>query len=79
MNSELTELIERVFGEDYLYVVKLGDFQESDLWDSLIYVNLVVSIEKTYKIELSQKEIQSLTSVANIEAILNKRGISAIG
>ena len=77
MSSKLSALIERVFGEDFSDVMEMGDFRDTDIWDSLMYVNLVVSMEKTYKIELDKEEIQMLTSVANIESVLSKRGIDA--
>ena len=77
MSGKLDELIESVFDQDYSEVVKAENFQEIDAWDSLMYVNLVVSIEKAFKIVLDKDEIQILTSVANIESILNKRGIDA--
>jgi acyl carrier protein len=77
MISKLSGLIERVFGEDFTEVVEMADFRETDIWDSLMYVNLVVSLEKAFKIELEKDEIQMLTSVENIEAVLAKRGIDA--
>ncbi len=77
MSSKLSDLIERVFGEDFSDVVEMGDFRETDIWDSLVYVNLVVSIETAYKIQLNKEEIQMLTSVANIRSVLSKRGIDA--
>lgn len=75
MTKKLSDLIENVFDEKYSDVVEMGDFVGFENWDSLTYVNLVVSIENTFNIKLNKDEIKILTSVANIESILEKRGI----
>ncbi len=77
MSSKLSDLIENVFGEEYADVVEKKDFISFEIWDSLTYVSLVVSIENTFQIKLTKEEIRMLTSVANIKSILEKRGIDA--
>lgn len=74
MNGKLSKLIERVLGEDFSNLREMGDLRETDIWDSLIYVTLVVSIEKEFKIQLTKEEIQTLTTIDNITRVLKSRG-----
>lgn len=46
----------------------------SDIWDSLRHMELVISIEGTFKIELTGDEIVEMTSVAAIRSVLSAKG-----
>lgn len=42
-------------------------------WDSLNYVNVVVAIEKRFKVSFSNAELEHLNSVPNIVARLSEK------
>jgi len=46
-----------------------------ETWDSLKHMDLVVSIEQAFKIELTLDEIVIMTSVVAIKRVLNDRGV----
>ena len=46
-----------------------------EIWDSLKHMDLVVSIEQAFKIELTLDEIVIMTSVVAIKRVLNDRGV----
>lgn len=46
----------------------------SDIWDSLRHMELVISIEETFEVELSGDEIVEMTSVAAIRSVLSAKG-----
>lgn len=46
----------------------------SDVWDSLRHMELIVSIEETFEIELTGDEIVDMTSVAAIRSVLSAKG-----
>jgi len=50
-----------------------------DTWNSLTHIELVVSIEQQFGLELTEDEIAQMTSLAAIERILRDRGVVAPG
>ena len=46
-------------------------------WDSFAQVQLVVVLEDTYGVKFSNAEIESMTSVSTIRALLKAKGIEA--
>ena len=48
-----------------------------EAWDSLKHMDLVVSIEQAFNIELTLDEIIIMTSVIAIKRVLNDRGVLA--
>jgi acyl carrier protein len=53
-----------------------GDLSRSSVqgWDSLFHMDLIVSIEGKYGINLTLEEVMSMSSVAEIENVLELRG-----
>jgi acyl carrier protein len=47
---------------------------ETDAWDSLRHMELVVSLEDTFRIELTSDEIVAMESVRAIKHVLRARG-----
>jgi len=44
-----------------------------EIWDSLLHMNLVMSLEEAYAIELTMDEIMSMVDVASIRKIISER------
>ena len=44
-------------------------------WDSLQHVALIAAMEDTFAISLSMDEMMEITSVADIERVLDRRGV----
>ena len=74
--SRLKEIIERVFDESYEEIKSLKNFNEFGDWDSLMYVSLIANIEKTYGIELTRDEIQSIINIGCVEKVLKGRSVN---
>lgn len=45
-------------------------------WDSLTHMDLIITLEKEFNIQLSGDEIAQMQSLNAIEAVLNQRGVS---
>ena len=75
MNIKLAEVLAEIFG---LPVTEIhSELQRSDVgtWDSLKQMDLVLSLEREYGIALDIPDIQRMTSVAKIIAVLKDRGV----
>lgn len=48
--------------------------KDVDAWDSLKHMELIVSLEQSFGIELSFDEIVAMRSVAEIKRVLRERG-----
>jgi acyl carrier protein len=56
----------------------IGDATSPDntpQWDSLANMLLIAGIEETFEVELATEEIEKLTNVGRVRALLEKRGI----
>lgn len=78
MDEKLKNILEQLLDESFETLEKMQDFKESEDWDSLNYVNLVVSLESEFKIKLKKEDIQQLLSVAGIKTVLVKYGVKEI-
>ena len=51
--------------------------KDVDAWDSLKHMELIVSVENTYGIELSFDEIVAMQTVKEIKRVLRQRGVTS--
>lgn len=49
--------------------------RDTEGWDSLRHVMLVVGLEQLFAVALSAEEIQSMVTVADIGRVLRERGV----
>lgn len=78
MNEKLKTTLEQLLDEDFATLEKMENFKESENWDSLKYVSLVVSLESVFQIQLKKEDIRNLLSVASIKSVLIKNGVQGI-
>ncbi len=74
MAEKLKELVARVLK---IPVEQINDdltMKSVDAWDSLKHMELIVSLEQTFGIELTFDEIVAMQSVRQIERVLRERG-----
>ena len=75
----MTEKIETLMAD--LFDLKNEDITDSlamentDGWDSLKHMELIVSIEQTFGIELAFEEIVAMQTLKDIKQILKEKGV----
>lgn len=71
--GQVQEIFKDVLDEDDIELQSVTNADDIDEWDSLNHIQLVVAIEKHFKIKFSSIEIQSYVNVGEMcEGILNK-------
>lgn len=73
VHAELTKIFRDVFDNEDLEISDSTTAADIEDWDSINHVNLVVAVEKGFKIRFSTKEVKSMENVGEfIESILQK-------
>lgn len=75
MDPFLIKLLGEVFGLPAAEIRTSLKQSEVDSWDSLKQMDLVVSLETAYDISLEIADIVRMTSVLDIMAVLNEKGV----
>jgi acyl carrier protein len=74
----LFKIIAEVLGCDPTDLSMEDSPESVDQWDSLAMLNLIMNIENSFNIELSQNELIMFDSIGNIAEMLNKRNLSFV-
>jgi acyl carrier protein len=75
MDKILQDFLEDLFDESIEKISSAENFHDLDAWDSLLYVNLVMGLQKKFSISLSKEEIAKLTSLNGILNVLKEKNI----
>jgi acyl carrier protein len=79
--SEVTEVMRDVFGDDEIVLTETTTAGDVDGWDSLMHLNLVIGLERQFKIRFSTAEIAQMKEVGQnigtlVQLIARKTGRS---
>ena len=75
-NEKIKQILENVFMEDSDQAAGGRPFVELKCWDSLRYVQLVISVQATFEIELDQTQIQRIIMLQGLYEVLKEHGIA---
>jgi acyl carrier protein len=71
--QELTPIFQDVLDQPDLTLASGSNASNVDGWDSLAHVNLVVAIEKRYRIKFALGELQALKNVGEMADLIEKK------
>jgi acyl carrier protein len=73
--SEIQDIMRRVLDNGSLNIVDATTAKDVPEWDSLSHIELIVAIEKHFRLKFTLKEVQSFHNVGEMcEAIAQKAG-----
>lgn len=74
--NEVEDIFRDILDEDALNLTRETTANDVDGWDSLTHIQLIVAIEKHFKIKFSSKEILSWKNVGELLDSLQAKAIS---
>ena len=70
---EVQEIFRAVFDQPDLVITRASNASTVDDWDSLTHINLVMAIERKYKIKFPLGELKELQNVGDLLDLTRKR------
>jgi acyl carrier protein len=70
----LDEVFQEEFDDDSIHVTETTVASDIEDWDSLEHINLIIAIEKRFKMRFSMGEVTGLKNVGEMVEIILKRG-----
>ena len=75
MQQKLAELMSELFGVEKGEIKDGLSMKDMEVWDSLKHMELIVSIEQRFGIELTFDEIVAMQTLKEIKRILREKGV----
>ncbi len=76
MEKKIAALMAGLFNIKNEHITDSLTMVNTDGWDSLKHMELIVSIERTFGIELEFEEIVAMQTLKDIKRILTEKGVS---
>ncbi len=73
IDSALKKILSEVFSQSSVCIDDSID--TIDEWDSMLHMELIIALEKSYSIRVEPEDIVRLTSVTSIQDYLNNKGL----
>lgn len=73
IQSRLNSIFRDLFDDPGLEISDSMTAADVEGWDSLTHINLIVSVEKEFKIKLSTAEVRGLKNVGDFLALIAKK------
>jgi acyl carrier protein len=73
IKKKITAIFRDVFDDPTLLVQDSTHSKDIDDWDSLNHINLIVAIEKEFKIKFALGELESLKNVGEMIRLIQKK------
>ena len=73
VKSKLNGIFCTVFEKDDIKIHDAMTAAEVEEWDSINHINLIVSVEKGFKVSFTTKEVQGLKNVGQLIDLISRR------
>lgn len=73
--ADLQDIFRDVMDNDSIIITPETTALDIEEWDSISHIQLIVAIEKKYKIKFTAAEIQSFKNVGDLLTALQQKGI----
>ncbi|MFO0587260.1 MAG: acyl carrier protein [Polyangiaceae bacterium] len=73
IHKQLTAVFHDVFDDESIVLSDKTTAKDIPDWDSLTHVNLIVAVEKAFKVRFSTKDVQGLANVGEFIDLLARK------
>lgn len=70
VHARLTVIFRDTFDDDSIVLQPAMTADDVENWDSLTHINLIVAIEKEFRIRFTTAEVSGLKNVGDLEALV---------
>jgi acyl carrier protein len=70
VKSHLDKIFQDIFDDPSLQITESTTASDIDAWDSLTHIDLIVQVEKEFKIKLSTGEVRGLKDVGDFITLI---------
>jgi acyl carrier protein len=73
LRSRVTGTFRNVFGDSNLVISDGMTAQDVEQWDSLTHINLIVAIEREFRIKFTTGEVSNLKNVGELVSLIQRK------
>lgn len=73
IRARLTDIFRSVFDDESIEIFDAMTAADVEDWDSLNHVNLIVAVERAFKVRFTTKEISALANVGEFVQLIGRR------
>ncbi len=73
LREKVNGIFQEVFDDDKLQIQNEMTAKDVEEWDSLNHINLIVAVERAFKIKFTTKEVSNLANVGEFLAVIKSK------
>jgi acyl carrier protein len=73
IRSQLTKIFQDLFGDPGLVINDSLTANDVEAWDSLTHIDLIVALERKFKIKFTTGEVNQLRNVGDLVALIQRK------
>jgi acyl carrier protein len=73
VRSQVTRIFQDVFSDPALELTDEMTANDVEQWDSLTHINLIVALEKNFRIRFTTGEVNQLRNVGDLIALIRRK------
>jgi len=73
LRERVNDIFREVFDDDSIQITDAMTAKDVEEWDSLNHINLIVAVERAFKIKFTVKEVSNLANVGEFIALIRSK------
>ena len=73
LRSRVTETFRNVFGDSDLVISDGMTAEDVEQWDSLTHINLIVALEREFRVKFTTGEVSKLKNVGDLISLIQRK------